>query len=424
MTFSKTRHAMRFKTFYLLGLLGFLTFSNFLLAEVTQDDLRDFLRDYHFSIEKKAKGYSELAYAITQEKPAIAEVLVIRGANLADTFDDNKSTPLSLAIEKGYDTLVQRMIDRKANVNQVVEGIYDGCMPQAVNEAFPDRICGPDNYSLLEVAIKAKQPKIVAILLENGADPEYISKLRYRPIHLAVRHQQLESLHLLLKRGANTNVIDLWGYAPLHYVAFFPKEIDAVHYADVLLEWGANVNQKIEAPVGKFAPLHIAAFNGHVDLVQSLLRHSATVDLEDGQGCTPLWCSINSAHESRDIVRGLIQGGAQPNRLNRFKMVGYPPNLYFYTPLTLAIQKNKLEAAKILLENNAEPNQIDGNGETALVLAVNGENTAAIALLLGNGANPSTKNRLGDSPIDRAVEKKNVALLDLLIKGQVNLLSR
>lgn len=411
---------MRFVLLILMCISGFVNLS----AEVDEASLADFLRQYHLSSEKRSKCYSELAYAIIKEKPEIAEILVKRGAPINVTFDEGASSPLSLSIQNGYVDLVQRMIDRNANVNMVIQGIYDGCMPQAINEAFPDRICGPDHYSLLQIAIMAKQPKIVAILLENGADPNYVSKLRYRPIHLAIRHRQPEALTLLLNRGADPNVIDLWGYAPLHYVAFLPNDANAVGYAELLLERGANVDQKIDAPIGKFAPLHLAAFNGHVDLVQGLIRRSATVDIEDGQGCTPLWCSINSGIESRDIIRGLVQGGAKPNRINRFEMVGPPPNLYFYTPLTLAIAKNKLEAAKALIENNADVNQMDGNGETPLIVAVNNDNVAAIELLLHYQANPSTKNRLGDSPIDRAVEKKNSVMLDLLIKGQVNLLYR
>lgn len=411
---------MRIGIFFLLGLFGWCSLS----GDVNDDKLIEFLRKYHLSVDKRSKGYSELAFAILENRPEIAEILINRGANVNETFDEGTSSPMSLAIEKGYESLVQRMIERKADVNLVIYGIYDGCMPQAHNEAFPDRICGPDTYSLLQVAIKSKQPKIVAMLLENGADPQYTTKLRYKPIHLAIRHRQPESLALLLNRGVDTNVIDLWGYAPLHYVAFLPNEANAVQYADKLLERGAKVDQKIDAPIGKFGPLHLAAFNGHVDLVQALIQRSATVDLEDGQGCTPLWCSINSGIESRDIVRGLIAGGAQPNRINRFEMVGPPPNLYFYTPLTLAIVKNKLEAAKVLLENGADANRIDGNGESPLVVAVAANNAEAIKLLLEFGANPSTKNRLGDSPIDRAVDNKNTALLDLLIKGQVNILSR
>ncbi len=411
---------IRFENFFLLILFC----CNALFADVNDDTLTQFLRKYHLGADKRTKGHSELAYAIMQEQPDIAEILIMRGANGNELFEEGTASPMSLAIEKGYTLLVRRMIERKADVNQTIVGIYDGCMPQALNEAFPDRICGPDVYSLLQVAIKAKQPEIVALLLENGADPEYTSKLKYRPIHLAIRHQQPEALDLLLRRGVDVNVTDLWGYAPLHYTAFLPASADPVSYAELLVERNVKIDQKIDAPIGKFAPLHLAAFNGHVDLVLLLIRRSATVDLEDGQGCTPLWCSINSAYESRDIIRSLVQAGAKPNRINRFEMVGPPPNLYFYSPLTLAIAKNKLEAAKVLLENGADANQFDGNGETPLLVAVNFDHAGAVELLLKFGANPSTKNRLGDSPIDRAVDKKNTALLDLLIKGQVNILSR
>ena len=408
---------------FLLSCLTFLGY-NTLFAEVSSESFADFLKQYHTSNEKRAKGYSELGFALIQEKPEIADLLIESGSNVNEIFDEGTSSPISLAIEKGYDALVQKMAERKGDVNLVIRGIYDECMPQAINEAFPKRVCGPDHYSLLQIAIKAHRPSIAAILLRNGANPNFLSPMGYRPIHLAIRHEQPEIVRLLVTRGVDTNAIDLWGFSPLHYVAFLPKDVHTGKYAELLVERGADINKKIEAPIGKFAPLHLAAFNNHNDLIQVLIQYSAKVDLEDSQGCTPLWCSIRGPYESPDIIKTLVTAGANPNRLNRFQMVGPPPNLYFYTPLSLAIAKNKLQAAKALLENGADPNQMDGNGETPLLVAVHLENHDAIALLLQFKANPSTKNRLGDSPIDRAVDKNNVALLDQLIEGQVKILSR
>lgn len=395
-----------------------------LFGELSETTLSEFFKEYHLSEDKRQKGYSELAYALMHDQPEVAEILIAKGADVNQTFHENTSSPMSLAIEKGYVSLVQKMIDHKADVNLVIEGIYDECMPKAVDESSPEKKCGPDRYSLLQIAIRAKQPEIAALLIDRGADPHFLTKLHYRPIHLAIRHQQFDTLERLLKKEVDVNAVDVWGYAPLHYVAFLPAEADPESYATALLEKRADPNQKIDAPFGKFAPLHIAAFNGHRALTRKLLSFSASPDLEDGQGCTPLWCAINSGRASPEVVEELLIGGANPNWINRYGMVGPPPNLYFYTPLTLAIAKNQLDTAKVLLEHRADPNEIDGNGETPLLAAVAFRRPGAISLLLEYGANPSTKNRLGVSPIDRAVDKKQPILLDLLIEGQVNLLSR
>lgn len=395
-----------------------------LCGEVTETTLSDFFKEYHLSEDKRQKGVSELAYALIHEQPEIAEILISKGAKVNQTFHENTCCPMSIAIEKGYLPLVQKMIDHQANVNLVLEGIYDECMPQVVDESSPQKKCGPDRYSLLQFAIRAKQPEIAALLINRGADPDYSSKFQYRPLHLAIRHRQFDTFERLLKRGVDVDAADFWGYAPLHYVAFLPAEAHPEWYATELLERRANPNQKIDAPFGKFTPLHIAAFNGHLALTQKLLSYIVIPDVEDGQGCTPLWCAVNSGHASPELIRELVKGGANPNWINRYEMVGTPPNLYFYTPLTLAIAKNQLDVARVLLDHQADPEEIDGNGETPLLTAVAFNRPEAISLLLEYRANPSTKNRLGVSPIERAVDKKQPLLLDLLIEGQVNLLSR
>jgi len=66
----------------------------------------------------------------------------------------------------------------------------------------------------------------------------------------------------------------------------------------VLLEHGADVNAKGE---NKITPLHLAAQNGHVNVVKVLLRHGANVDAKDKKyGLTPL--DVAAGAEVRRIL--------------------------------------------------------------------------------------------------------------------------
>ncbi|KAL8015194.1 putative Axin interactor dorsalization-associated protein [Plasmopara halstedii] len=81
-----------------------------------------------------------------------------------------------------------------------------------------------------------------------------------------------------------------------------------------------------------------------------------------------------------------------------------------FTPLHLAVQNDEdegFEAAKVcvwLIENGADPNAIDVNGDTALHYAVELERFDLVETLMKRGANSSLKNLKGFSPVDIAQE--------------------
>jgi uncharacterized protein len=68
----------------------------------------------------------------------------------------------------------------------------------------------------------------------------------------------------------------------------------------IVNEWGAN-------------PLITASYEGHLEVVRSLLGHSsakATINQRDGRGETALWRACYRGHGG--VVRALLEGGADP----------------------------------------------------------------------------------------------------------------
>lgn len=66
--------------------------------------------------------------------------------------------------------------------------------------------------------------------------------------------------------------------------------------------------------------------------------------------------------------------------------IGYNPGIYGITPLILSCLVNKLEIAKILLENNAKVNTKDSKGRTPLSIAMKNNNPEMVELLKSYGA--------------------------------------
>ncbi|KAG2458031.1 ANKR7 protein, partial [Polypterus senegalus] len=127
-------------------------------------------------------------------------------------------------------------------------------------------------------------------------------------------------------------------------------------------------------------PLHIAAAEGHVDVVRLLAEHKADLDLWDDHGETPLLTAI--ARQKRECVFVLLDLGADPGIVNHHgdsvmhhaammadiplveRLIEYYKvinNISFqnkdhFTPLHLAVARNHDETAEFLLEMGANEN--------------------------------------------------------------------
>lgn len=123
----------------------------------------------------------------------------------------------------------------------------------------------PDGFPLLGLAAYFGREKIVAILMEKGADPnrEANNGSRLRPIHAAVAAGHQNLLRLLLKHGADPNVGQKGGFTPLMSAAHRGSRT----MVEMLLEAGADVTLKSEA--GETAK-DFALKDGHVEIAALL----------------------------------------------------------------------------------------------------------------------------------------------------------
>lgn len=107
----------------------------------------------------------------------------------------------------------------------------------------------------------------------------------------------------------------------------------------ILLEIGVDSRQ--HDSYGRL-PLHYAAMHGHVEIIDTLLRHSPdTVDSLDLDNFTPLIHALH--HRQLPGVNALIAHNARIN----------PASDKDYVPLNLACQHGLVEVAEVLLKNGA-----------------------------------------------------------------------
>ena len=111
---------------------------------------------------------------------------------------------------------------------------------------------------------------------------------------------------------------------------------------------------------GNDIPLHLAAFNGDLEMVQVLLEYGVDVNCPNIYGSTPLLYVSQSGHRNApSIARFLIERGADPNTRGSLG----------YTPLHEASVYGRTEIARLLIEHGANVEVKDDDGKTPLDVA-------------------------------------------------------
>ncbi len=134
----------------------------------------------------------------------------------------------------------------------------------------------------LHEAAKSGDISRAEVMLNSGADINE-KKPFGTPLHFAAGFGQPEMVKYLLSKGAD---IDSWvevGGTPLISAAS-AKRTECVQ---ILLKHGANVNATGSTTLNETA-LHLAALNGHTEVMRVLIVAGADINARDFAGRTPL----------------------------------------------------------------------------------------------------------------------------------------
>ncbi|KKT23944.1 MAG: hypothetical protein UW09_C0001G0007 [candidate division TM6 bacterium GW2011_GWF2_43_87] len=146
-------------------------------------------------------------------------------------------------------------------------------------------VCKNAQLSLLHIAIRLKQPKVVAFLIENGADLKKEDINGETPLYTAATCGNCAMVALLVGKGANINAKTKAGDTPLHGAVRCKK----VEIVDFLFWNGANLHVKNKE--GDTA-LHIAVKNKSEKLAEFLVEKGASVHDKDLYGNTAISVSV------------------------------------------------------------------------------------------------------------------------------------
>lgn len=290
----------------------------------------------------------------------------------ADRKNSEGRTPLSIAAEHGYETVVEEFLAMTEKVD-------------------PD---SRDN--------NGRTPLTWAV----GPTYHYGCKASWE--------KELTVVRLLLASGrVDPNPADEDGITPL----FWAAKNGAESIVEAILEWSGT---DPDADCGNGStPLALAASEGHAGVVEVLLR-TGKVDINatrihNGGKSTALSLAAKNGYTPHKSVTTLLlsEPGINPNKKNDDGA----------TPLAMAAEENDLAIARELLAAGADPNSRDNLGVTPLHHAVipyhvtyEGHAANMVKELLElNGIDPDPIGIDGRTPLSLAAERGHAELVDIFI---------
>uniref|UniRef100_A0A8C2FLE7 Si:ch211-119c20.2 n=1 Tax=Cyprinus carpio TaxID=7962 RepID=A0A8C2FLE7_CYPCA len=250
-----------------------------------------------------------------------------------------KEQDLLLAVKNGDLPLAHKLLAKiKTNKNKLLGST------KRLNVNYQDQ----DGFSALHHAALTGTTDLLSMLLEAQATVDIKDSNGMRPLHYAAWQGKADSVLKLLRAGASVNGASQDGQIPLHLAAQYG------HYevSEMLLQHQSNPCAVNKA---KKTPMDLACEFGRLKVTQLLLSSNMVVALLEGNGRdnTPLHLAARNGH--KDIIRLLLKAGIDINRTTKSGTALHEAALY-----------GKTEVVKLLLDAGIDVNIRNTYNQTAL----------------------------------------------------------
>lgn len=161
----------------------------------------------------------------------------------------------------------------------------------------------------------------------------------------------------------------------------------------IILASGARVDRPVTQGLH---PIHYAAYQNFIPAVRLLILRGCNINAMDDNGYTPVHLAAERGYH--DLLSFLVENGAKVCFTDMKKQGN--ASMMADEPLSLALKRDHIDCARLLLKAGADPNARYFMGAEINLVSV--LKVSCIKLLLEHGAHPDSRDRSGLTPLMKA----------------------
>ncbi|ABE05002.1 ankyrin repeat domain-containing protein [Rickettsia bellii] len=385
------------------------------------------------SFGKRGKlGKTPLQYAIINDKPELAKLLIDAGANINvktqngrnlfelamynsasdQTFELLLKTNINInsmdlrALSRLHNKLFSILLKPANDINTTIGKFNRTLLHQAAerNNIKKAQISINHNINVEaqditgETALHMlKTSKMAKILLKAGSNTEAQNKLGRTPLHNAIlqankRQVNIKNIHnivlKLIKSGANPNAVDYYGFTPLEYAI----RINDSKIFKLLIKNNAKFKKN------RYELFCQALESGNLTATKYLFKKEFLNNINDKNGQNYLYYIATGGN--KEVLEYLVK----KNHDNGKKILTQFVDKQRNTPIHIAAQNGQFEIIKNFQKLGFDINARNADGETVLHILARAQNGEMIKELIKLGADINIKNKIGKTALDKVEE--------------------
>ena len=361
------------------------------------------------------KNRTALMLACWQNNVAI-DALLNAGANpnIADA-DGDTCLHVAVAANCGKEVL-HALIDHFAYVNAINQddqtALILACMKGDIHvmnvllnaRADPNVADVAGNTCLHNGVLRNCRKEVIQTIVDHGADVNATNNKNRTALMMTCLKNNV-TIDVLLNAGANPNIVDVVGDTCLHdaVVGSCSKEV-----IQAIIDHNADVNVKNKKNQTVWI---LACVVGNIPAMNVLLNTGIDLLLKVGDPNPPpyngnswLHCAVYG-NGSKTVLQAIIDQGADVNETN----------MHYVVPLMIACDNDNEDAIHVLLNAGADPNIVDGMGNTCLHSAVHaGCRKKVFHAMINHGADLNLTNQRKETALVIACSLGNLDIMNVI----------